>query len=55
MIWIISKTLVTPEELPLRHQFIQEITGAKVSKWGECNCSSNRRPTKTIEYLLLHI
>ena len=50
MIWIVSKALVTPEELPLRHQFIQEITGAKVSKWVECNCPSNRRFTKAIGY-----
>ena len=50
MIWIVSKALVTPEELPLRNQFIQEITGAKVSKWVECNCPSNRRFTKAIGY-----
>ena len=50
MIWIVSKALVTPEELPLRHQFIQEITGAKVSKWVECNCPSNRRFTTAIGY-----
>ena len=50
MIWMVSKALVTPEELPLRHQFIQEITGGKVFKWVECNCPSNRRSTKAIGY-----
>ena len=50
MIWLVSNALVIPEELPLRHQFIQEITGSKVSKWGKYNCLGNRRFTKAIEY-----
>ena len=50
MIWIVSKALVTSEELLLRHQFIQEITGVKVSNWIECNCPSNHKFTKSIGY-----
>ena len=67
VIWIVSKALVTSEELLLRHQFIQEITGVKVSNWIECNCqvttnSQNQLgiiaapPAKVnMEFLLLHI
>ena len=50
MIWIVSKALVTSEELVHRHQFIQEITQARVSPWSECNCKSNRWPYKSIGY-----
>lgn len=50
VIWIVSKALVTSEELLLRHQFIQEITGVKVSNWIECNCPSNHKFTKSIGY-----
>lgn len=50
MIWIISKAIVTSEELLQRHKFIQKITQTRVSRWSEYCCPRQYRTAKPIEY-----